>query len=431
MAYLQGNVAVSTVSFTVQATGAAIDPTTVTVKYSINGGAFSAPITYAGASSPAVGVVARLGAGQYQVQIDTTGIASGPLVFLWQSTGTGQAAVEDAIPIGVGAGGGGPTLGDLIDRVYLRVTGGTRERTVLVNQTGGIGPFDATLVLSGAQCANIAAGMKLAIDLEEMLVESWAPSGTTGGTATIVRGFNGSPQAAHSNGQIVFINPRYTRFAIAQAINDDLRSMSSPVNGVFRVGTLSFNYNYVFMGYDLGAAPPNFLGILDVFYRDVYPSHKFPQITNYDVRRMPGGVTDAQFPSGQGIVLYETAFPGLPVYVVYAAPFLKLVSETDSVLSTPATNDEAPPYNGYTLPLIANLTATQVDIPVLGAIATLTMAREIPRNVMESQPEPRKAQEVPPGAITNSGAAILNLRAQRIREEADRLARQYPLRRMV
>jgi hypothetical protein len=71
------------------------------------------------------------------------------------------------------------------------------------------------------------------------------------------------------------------------------------------------------------------------------------------------------------------------------------------------------------------MTATMVDIPPLGAEIQLTLPREIRRNFMGSQPDPRKAPEVPAGSISNSVQAMMMLYNTRISEEADRLMRQY------
>ena len=51
--------------------------------------------------------------------------------------------------------GVGTTFGDLIEKVYRRVMGGIRERTIQINQSGGIGSTDTTVVLSGAQVTGI------------------------------------------------------------------------------------------------------------------------------------------------------------------------------------------------------------------------------------------------------------------------------------
>jgi hypothetical protein len=237
---------------------------------------------------------------------------------------------------------------------------------------------------------------------------------------------------------------------------------------------------------------------LEVRYRIAPPYRTFPAIKRWKVIRWQQNSTDPSFPSGKGLVLYEPGWPGLPIYVTYSAPFLKLVSTSDSLLQTPATNDEAPPYDGYGVntsvnftatttngsstltsvssvtglyvgmllggtgitggttitainsststitmsavatangtaisigaansPNIPNLVPTMLDLPALGAEIDLTLPREISRNFMESQPDPRKAQEVMPGAVASSVNALILRRAQRISEEADRLTRQY------
>jgi len=315
--------------------------------------------------------------------------------------------------------GNGTTFGDLIEKVYRRVMGGIRERTVQINQTGGIGTTDTTVVLYGAQTSGVTPGVILSVELELLYVVAW---NSTSLTATVLRGYYGSTPTSHINGTICYINPRYSRYDIGVAINDDLRSISSPTNGLFRVGVAQLTYNPVFAGYDLGALPDNFIDILEVRYRIAPPYRTFPPIKRWKVLR---GLPDPVFPSGHGLVLYESGWPGLPIYVTYSAPFIKLVDAADSVLSTPGTNDEAAPHNGYSTTNVANLTPTMLDLPPLGAEIDLTLPREISRNFMESQPDPRKAQEVAPGAVAGSVNALAARRMQRINEEADRLQRQY------
>ena len=420
MAYLSGNVVRFDVSFTNTSTGAPVDPTTVTFSYQINSGSFNAPVTYTSATTPAVNVIAKMATGQYEVWVNTTGI-TGQLTGKWVSTGTGAASVLDTITVG-GAAGSGLTFGDLIEKVYRRVMGGIRERTVQINQTGGIGSADTTVNLSGAQTTGITAGVMFAVDLEVLYVTGWNSSTSI---ATVVRGYLGSIPTAHANGAIVYINPRYSRYDIGVAVNDDLRSLSSPTNGLFRVGVAQLTYNPVFAGYDLGALPDNFIDVIEVRYRIAPPYRTFPAIKKWKVIRWQQNSTDPVFPSGKGLVLYESGWPGLPIYVTYTAPFIKLVAQTDSLINTPASNDEAPPYNGYSSVTVPNLTSTMVDLPPLGAEIDLTLPREISRNFIESQPDPRKALDVPAGSVSGSVNALIMRRAQRINEEADRLTRQY------
>jgi len=318
--------------------------------------------------------------------------------------------------------GNGTTFGDLIEKVYRRVMGGIRERTVQL--TTAVTDVATTIVVNGAQAASIAPGVILSAELELMYVTAWDASNFT---ATVTRGYYGSVPSNHNAGIIVYLNPRYSRYDIGVAINDDLRSLSSPTNGMFRVGVAELTYNPVYAGYDLGDLPSDFIDILEIRYRIAPPYRTFPAIKKWKIIRWEsnGGVTDPVFPSGRGLVIYESGWPGLPIYVTYSAPFIRFVDTADSVLNTPATNDEAPPYNGYATTTVQNLTSTMLDLPPLGAEIDLTLPREISRNFMESQPDPRKATEVTAGAIAGSVNALINRRMARINEEADRLQRQY------
>ena len=388
--------------------------------------------------------------------------------------------------------GNGTTFGDLIEKVYRRTMGGTRERTVQL--PNAIDSDETTFVVSGQQASGIAPGVILAIEMEVMYVLAFDSSTNV---VTVVRGYYGSKATSHVANVIAYMNPRYSRYDIGVAINDDLRSLSSPSNGMFRVGVAEITYNPVFAGYDLGDLPANFIDILEVRYRIAPPYRTFPAIKSWKVVRWQQNSTDPVFPSGLGLIIREAGWPGLPIYVTYSAPFISLVDPSDSLVNTPGTNDEAPPFNGYSsevaatftgtttnggstitsvsntsglyvgmalagtgitigttitgisissssitistpatasgtvtiqaanTPNIPNMTPTMLDIPALGAEIDLTLPREISRNFMESQPDPRKAQEVMPNAIAGSVNALIARRQARISEEADRLARQY------
>ena len=389
--------------------------------------------------------------------------------------------------------GAGTTFGDLIEKVYRRVMGGVRERTVQITNAVGANSGIDTIVLNGAQIAGVQPGVILAVELELMYVLSWSAGNST---ATVERGYYGSIATTHNAGTIAYMNPRYSRYDIGVAINDDLRSLSSPTNGLFRVGVATLTYNPVFQGYDLGDLPDNFIDIIEIRYRIAPPYRTFPAIKKWKILR---GVPDPVFPSGKGLIIYEAGWPGLPIYVQYSAPFIRMVNTSDDLFNTPATNDDSPPYNGYSttatinftgttvngstlvsvnstsglyfgMPItdvnhavpnsttivgidpinsqitlsqaatgsytaeamyaanpvtVQNLPRTAVDLPPLGAEIDLTLPREISRNFMESQPDPRKGVEVPAGSVSGSVNALMARRMSRINEEADRLQRQY------
>ena len=303
------------------------------------------------------------------------------------------------------------TFGEVIEKVYRRLMSGQREQTVQLS--AAISDSDTSFTVTGVQTGTLAVGAQIAVEMEVMLVTAF--SGTTGtATVDVVRGYSGSVPDAHAADTLVYVNPKYTRFDIGVAINDDLMDLSSPTNGLFQVGVAKLTYNPVYMGYDLGSAgvPKDFIDILDVRYRIAPPTHNFPPIRRWKVVRGIGTGLDTPgedgiFPSGYGLLLYERGWPGLPIYVTYSAPFKTMTSLTDNLIDD------------------AGLPTTATDLPALGAEIDLTIPREVKRNFIESQPDPRKYQEVPPQAIANSVQALILRREKRISSEADRLARQF------
>ena len=235
MAYLSGNVAQFTVTFTNEATGDVVDPSTVEFSYSINGGSYTSEWTWNGSNStPAIGEIAKISTGVYEVWVDTTGL-SGILTGLWISTGTNQASVEDSITIGQTTGSG-LTFGDLISTVISRAVGPVQERFAQINQSGGVSSTTPSIPYDGPQADGVFPGVKLSCDLEEMLVIS-----TSDGTATVLRGYNNSNQSTHADNALLFINPVVTAWDAACAINDDLNDLSG--QGLFRVGVAVLTYN--------------------------------------------------------------------------------------------------------------------------------------------------------------------------------------------
>lgn len=95
--YRAGQVVELTATFTRKSDGAVGDPSTVAFVHQPPGGT-KTTVTYAGASVPAVGTVAKLSTGVYQLWVDTTGTAG---LWTWEAEGTGgyQAAGAGAFQV--------------------------------------------------------------------------------------------------------------------------------------------------------------------------------------------------------------------------------------------------------------------------------------------------------------------------------------------
>lgn len=267
--------------------------------------------------------------------------------------------------------------------------------------TSALTATSGTVTLSGPMATQntVSYGMQLSVDLEIMYVSSWT---ATSKTATVVRGFLGSTAAPHAEGATVWINPKFPQFSILRAINEELSALSGEPE-LFRMRTLSITYNPVFQGYDFPAVG-NWYEVAGIRFRIAPPTHNLPPIRSWAAMKT---VPTSIYPSGNCIIIYESGWPGLPIFVWYKCQFTSLASLTQTVQSTTG------------LPASAN------DIVPMGAAARLVLGREIKRNFFESQPDPRKAQEIPPGAVINSVKGLQLLYMQRRDEEAAKLRRTW------
>jgi hypothetical protein len=293
----------------------------------------------------------------------------------------------------------------LIDKIRSRLLSGVRQQIVTLSASYTAG--SSTLQVSGNYTGAVIDGTVLSVDLEEFYVSGVSGSGTL--TLSVIPGFNGTTEANHTAGTQAIINDRFPQFDVLQAINDDLADLSSPYNGLGQILFIDQTFNPTYMGYDLGSSfDPVTSSILEVSYQIAPPIRTYPLIKRgmYAVRRNMN--QPAVFPSGNALIIYDSAYPGLPVHIQFLAPYSPLVNLMDDLTT------------------VAGLPASQYDLPALGAQILLIQPREVKRNFIESQPDPRKAPEVPPGATMNSLQQLQAQRQRRIDAEADRISRAYP-----
>lgn len=397
MPILSGNIAQFTATFTTEVTGVPVDPTTVVFSYFINNGAAIHTWTYAGASTPGVGTVARVSAGVYEVWVDTTGL-NGLLTGDWLSTGTGQAHAQDSVSVGsTSAPAGVATLASMIAQTLRRVQPGQQTETLQLNGNISAGATSLSVTdPAGTILVNTRPEQVIAIDLELFYVQAVA-----GTTITVVPGYLGSTEAPHTSGALVYVNPRFSQFDVMSAINDDLLDLSA--QGLFQVKSLEITYNPAQLGYDLAGAV-NLSGspIISVQQKIPYPVGAWIPISRRKWTFTAGADT-TDFPSGYALRLNESGYPGMPFRVTYKSQFAPFVNLTDD-----ATN-------------VAGLSPSMYDLPPLGAMIALVAPREIKRNQIDMASDSRRATEVPPSAVMNSVARVLDLRSRRIALEVDRL----------
>lgn len=261
----------------------------------------------------------------------------------------------------------------------------------------------ATLVsfaLPSAVVPGVVPGATIEIGTELMYVFAVSAAGA----ATVRRGYKGSEAAAHSAGDLVTVNPKFPAYQILDALNHELRDLSSPQHGLFQVKTVEVTFNAAQDGYDLTGVTDDILSVYQVTYSDPGAEASEPAITEFALRR---NRNTSSFASGYGLILYSDAWPGETVRVLYKTGFTAL---TDSTTALSATGLHPEAY----------------DLPVVGAALRLMSSRPIRREFLDEQGSSRRSEEVPAGAVSASMRDLRALRLERINAEATRLHGQYP-----
>lgn len=289
------------------------------------------------------------------------------------------------------------TVAEWIETTKDYVLSGLREEEDILN--GTITDSATTLaVTDGAD--GIQQGAEIEIDLERMYVRSVSTL-----TATVRRGYRGTTPAAHTNGAVITVLPKLAKASILRELNNDLVSLSSPVNGVPRVATTDLTWSS-YRGYDL-AGLTDVEKILEVRWKGYGDERLWPIVppSEYELAR---SMAASEFSSGMALLFSGGIASGQAVRIRYSTSYTPLTALTQNVES------------------VSGLAASAVDIPPMGAAITLMGASEM-RRALEAQGDPRADQDVPPGARTGSVRWLAARRRERIREEAERFASDFPV----
>jgi hypothetical protein len=288
------------------------------------------------------------------------------------------------------------TAGNLVDRTAQNLLAGVVEER---NKIASSLDASTTSVPIEYSLGSLREQTVFQVDSELMYI--WEVN-TASKTLTVERGFGGTTAATHAGGAIVVVSPKFPRWQILQALNDELADLSSPMNGLFQMKTVDISYN----GSDRQINLTGITSMIDVYdVRWRYLSDDYPVVRRYRLMRdMP----TSDFPSGYVLSLDEPVMSST-IRVIYKDKYTAFSTEASTLASTGASTELA-------------------DLLVLGAQIRLLASREVKRNFIESQGDTRRADEVPAGAMNASVTNLLRLRRDRIQAEAARLNRQYPTR---
>lgn len=303
------------------------------------------------------------------------------------------------LSVGDVAGDASTLTSDWINAAHRRLQGSQHDSLNLL--AADIGLLTTEIPLTYPLNA-VRAGTLLSVDLEVMYVWEVNDAATT---ATVQRGWQGSTPAAHATETLVTVNPRYTDWAIFDALNSELRSLS--VNGIYQIRTADITAESGRLGYDLSMT--GFLSIAEIRWQlPGTVSKEWPELTDYTV---DNDLPTSDFPSGTALFLTgELPAAQQTIRIRYRAALGALANLYDDVQ------------------IVTGVPATALDIPPLGAALRLAAGRPVGRSQYDAQGDTRRPDEVRVGDVLQAPSALRLEYQQRISEEAGRLRQQWPSR---
>jgi hypothetical protein len=287
------------------------------------------------------------------------------------------------------------TMADLVSDVRRMMYGSMSEKLNTVAVAGTItGELSLELDVTG-----ISEGMILSSGLNVWYVKGVSASDKKIFTIPYI---DGSPGSAVSVGDIVYIRPRMTEWYAFNALNDEIRSLSSPTNGLYQLKSWEVDSDPTYQTYDVPTANNDLLTLSRVRYRspgttDVY----------FD---LPTSAWRWQTGTGfNRIRLLRNVPSGTKVQFVYKGPFTSATALTDNVVTT------------------CGLSETMIDIPPLGVSMLLLHTTENRRNQIQTQVDARRTDEVQSGGNTSAATQMRRLYRDRIQDEYARLNAKLPI----
>jgi hypothetical protein len=287
------------------------------------------------------------------------------------------------------------TVAGVLDVARMHLYNGNEDE---LNRLNGAYTAAATTLTAEFALGGIRAGARLGIDLEEFHV--WSVSGQV---ATVKGAHNGSTAANHADDSIIRVNPQFSDFSLFTALNEEIQALSA--RGLVKVTPVELTATGARTGYDITGSS-TILDVRSVQRESAYASEaNWPVVRNF---RWTSGHATADFPSTNALFVYEYVDAGRGLRVIYDAPLTVVTGPTQDITT------------------IVGLHAEAHDILSLGVALRRMAGREIRRNVIDRQGDSRRAEEVPPGAVSQSSRDLRRLYEDRIAAEVDRLNQRYP-----
>lgn len=280
----------------------------------------------------------------------------------------------------------------------------SQQRMEVAQLSVGIAAGDSTLMLATTPPAALRAGTLLCIDLELLWVTN---VNTSTNVISVLRGYLDSDAADHTVGALIEIAPRFTMLDIVDAMVNELAAWGP---GLYRTVDDTFTVDTTAETLELPLAWSGLYGVCQVRQSSVGTTNTvWPELPARLIRGTATGFDGAPT-SGVMLRFLEPIRSG-SVHVVAALPFDVSALTTDvDLLDTVGMHE------------------SQLDVLELGVRRRLLLQGDNDLGARQAQDDSRLAEENPVGGMLSIHQLQLALYSRRRTEEANRLARLYPLR---
>ena len=288
------------------------------------------------------------------------------------------------------------TMADMVAEVRRNVYGTMAENINIVAQPYTAGADSLILELD---VTGITPGTMISSGLNTWYVKGTSP---TTNTIFVIPGYDDSPQVNASVNDIVYIRPRMTAWYAFNQLNDQIKRLSSPMLGLYRLDSWVADVDPTYQTYVIPTGDTDLLDVVRVRYLMPGTPDMWADIPTKDWKWQNGQ-------SEQRVQLLINVPSGTQIEFVYRAPFSAATSLSDNVET------------------VCGLSSTMLDIPPLGVSAALLRTTEARRNQVQTQGDPRRATEV---SITGNSSMAREFQRQyqyRVDEEYARLISKTPI----
>ena len=288
------------------------------------------------------------------------------------------------------------TVADLVADVRRRVYGSMTENVNLAQVSASAGQTSIQLELG---VDGIQKGMLLSSGLNVWFVKGVY---STDNTVFVIPGYDNSPKTAVTAGDMVYVRPRMTDWYAFNAINDQLRRLSSPDAGLYKIGTWVAKVDPTYQTYTVPVAAANMINILRVRWRSPGTTDVWTDIPDRYYRWV--------YSNEQNIVRLLLNVPsGTEIEFTYKAPFAQATSLADDPVADLGLSD------------------SMLDIPALGAAVDLLRTTESRRNQVSTQGDSRRPEEVSMTANSSIAGVMERDYRRRVQDEMSRLVTRVPI----